>query len=124
METKAMITIVAGGRDFINYPVIEKVLDSFEISTILSGKARGADSVGETYAQRKKIPVWEFPANWNLYKNKAGFLRNKKMAQAGERLIAFWDGRSPGTKNMIFLAKQFKLEVHVFDYEGNPRLPR
>jgi hypothetical protein len=119
-----MITIVAGGRDFNNYPIVASILDKYQISMILSGAANGADSCGETYGKRKDIPVWQFPANWDLYHNKAGFIRNKKMAKEAQRLIAFWDGKSPGTKSMLFLAKQFNLEVHCYDYNGEPRLPR
>jgi len=119
-----MITIVAGGRDFQNYPLVASILDKYQIDMVLSGAANGADSCGEVYAKRKGIPCWKFPAKWNIHGKRAGFKRNQEMAKEAKRLIAFWDGKSPGTKNMLFLAKQYGLEVHCYDYDGEPRLPR
>ena len=61
--------IIAGGREFSNYPVLRNAVDYYiqkhgltEV-TIVSGKARGADTLGETYAAERGLPVWEFPAD-------------------------------------------------------------
>jgi len=55
----------------------------------------------------------KFPAEWNKFGKAAGPKRNKEMAIAADALIAFWDGKSRGTKNMIELAKQKGLKVKV-----------
>lgn len=97
--------IIAGGRTFENYELLKQELDSFrqehEILEIISGGAIGADSLGEQYAKECGIPLKRFPALWNKYGKSAGFIRNEEMAKYGNFLIAFWDGRSVGTKHMI-----------------------
>src|SRR5699024_1423438 len=85
-----------------------------KVSCIISGTAQGADSLGEKFAHKYQIPVKRFPANWNCYGKKAGILRNRQMAQYASNngiLIAFWDGQSPGTKNMIEISKDMGLKV-------------
>lgn len=59
----------------------------------------------------KKMKV--FPADWNKYGKKAGPIRNKKMANYAEALLAIWDGKSCGTKNMIQQAKENNLRIYV-----------
>lgn len=117
-----MKVVVAGGRDFKDLRGLSYCLDSLVhsgmvISEIVSGKAKGADSLGESYAEARRIPVAEFPADWNGLGKKAGYVRNAQMAEYGDVLVAFWDGKSRGTKMMIKLAKSKGLKVIVFDYE-------
>jgi len=80
--------------------------------TIISGRAKGADRLGERFAQEHNIPTQLFPADWNTHGRKAGFIRNLKMAKAADILIAFWDGQSRGTQHMIEAMQ--KLEKPVF----------
>jgi hypothetical protein len=115
-----MKLIVAGGRDFNDWDLLNrtltKILERTQIKEVISGKAKGADTLGERFASENGIPVKEFPADWIKYGKRAGYLRNKQMANHGEALVAFWDGRSPGTKMMIDLAKELGLEVLVVRY--------
>ncbi len=82
-------------------------------TAVVSGTARGADRLGEIWAQMQGIPVVQFPADWNRYGKKAGYLRNIEMADHAEALIALWDGESRGTKHMIEIATRKRLEVFV-----------
>ena len=113
--------IIAGGRDFNDYSLLQQHVDRWlsrvtdEIA-IVSGGARGADVLGERYANERGLAINIYPADWNRYGKGAGFIRNKEMAQNADALIAFWDGRSPGTKNMIELAKQHNLLWKVVYY--------
>jgi hypothetical protein len=59
------------------------------------------------------ILVKKFPADWDRYGKSAGPVRNGQMARYAQRLIAFWDGKSTGTKNMIDQAKANGLSVTV-----------
>ena len=94
--------IIAGGRDFDNYDNLVKVLDKLpKPKEIVSGKARGADSLGEVYALDHGITVAEFPADWDKFGKSAGHVRNQQMADYADILVAFWDGESKGTKSMI-----------------------
>lgn len=113
--------IIAGGRDFSNYPYLRSCADkdlaaiTDEIQ-IVSGNARGADSLGERYAQEKGYKLALFPADWERYGRSAGPRRNAQMAENADALIAFWDGQSRGTKNMIDRATEKGLKVTVHNY--------
>lgn len=85
--------------------------DSWEITEVVSGGCRGPDSYGEIWAKEKGIPVKRFPAEWERYGKKAGFLRNVDMAKYAEALIAFWDDESKGTLHMIKEAHSRGLKV-------------
>lgn len=114
--------IIAGGRDFNNYDLLERKCDQILSNKdpteleIVSGTARGADKLGEVYAAYRNINIKRFPANWDLYKKAAGYIRNKDMAEYADALIAFWDRISKGTFNMIELAKKYELLVRVVRY--------
>ena len=116
--------IIAGTRDFNDYAFLKKNVDYFlqginpnsEEIEIVSGNARGADKLGERYAKEHNLPVKLFPANWDKYGKRAGYLRNQEMANYSDVLIAFWDEKSKGTKHMIDIAKKQDLTVIVVGY--------
>lgn len=116
--------IIAGTRDFNDYDFLKKNVDYFlqginpnnEEIEIVSGNARGADKLGERYAKEHNLPVKLFPANWDKYGKRAGYLRNQEMANYSDVLIAFWDEKSKGTKHMIDIAKKQDLTVIVVGY--------
>ena len=116
--------IIAGTRDFNDYDFLKKNVDYFlqginpnnEEIEIVSGNARGADKLGERYAKEHNLPVKLFPANWDKYGKRAGYLRNQEMANYADVLIAFWDEKSKGTKHMIDIAKKQDLTVIVVGY--------
>lgn len=116
--------IIAGSRDFNSYKKLEQTMDRYlELITddveIICGGARGADSLGEIYAQLHNIKCVKFPADWDTYGKSAGYRRNIQMAEyAAEKtgvLFAFWDGKSKGTAHMIRIANDHRMEVHVID---------
>ena len=111
-----MRTIIAGSRNFTDYALLKQECDKYEITEVVSGTAAGADYYGEVYALEKELPCTRFPADWKKHGNLAGRIRNREMADYGERLIAFWDGKSPGTRHMIKCAKARKLEVIIIKY--------
>jgi len=115
-----MKVIIAGGRGFNDYQTLkeycQKILRDQEEVEIVSGTARGADELGEKFAKESKCPIKRFPANWDKYGKSAGYKRNAEMAQYADGLIAFWDGKSRGTKHMIDLAERAGIEVRVFNY--------
>ena len=114
--------IIAGSREFDNYSLLERIMDKllsnikYDI-VIVCGKARGADTLGERYAKEKGYEIDYYPAQWNLYGKRAGYIRNEQMAQNADALVAFWDGHSKGTKHMIDLAHKYNLMVRVKMYE-------
>lgn len=114
-----MKIVIAGGRDFENYNLLrekcDEIIDS-NLTEIISGCAKGADTLGERYAKERGFNTKLFPADWKTHGRKAGPIRNKQMADYGEMLIAFWDGKSSGTKNMIENSKKLGLIVHIINY--------
>lgn len=115
-----MKVIIAGSRDITSYSQVCSAirLSNFEITEVVSGKAKGVDSIGEHYALMHKIPIKEFPAEWEKYKrpkgkNPAGIIRNQEMAEYADALVAVWDGVSTGTKDMIKKAKLEGLKVYI-----------
>ena len=83
---------------------------------IVSGCSKGADKLGERYAQNKNISIKHFPAKWNLYGKKAGFLRNEEMAKYATHAIIFWDQQSKGSKLMIDLCETYNLIYKVVKF--------
>lgn len=84
---------------------------------IISGMANGADSLAIRYADEHKLTKILFPANWKAYPRIAGFLRNNDMLSVATHLIAFWDGKSSGTKHMIDIAQEKGIPIWVFKYK-------
>ena len=115
-----MKVIVAGGRNFDNFRLLYSVLN--ELSTgdetleIVSGGARGADSLGECWATLANKPIKRFLPNWTTYGKAAGPMRNKEMANYADHLILFWDGTSPGSKSMLNEMVKLNKPVKLFKY--------
>ena len=80
---------------------------------IVSGGCIGADLMGEQYAKESGYGVERYPAEWEKYGRKAGIMRNAVMADNADALIAYWDGVSRGTKNMIDEARKRGLAVRI-----------
>lgn len=113
-----MRVIIAGSRDFDDYALLKQKMDHFlsetpEEITIVSGGARGADSMGERYARERGYALARYPAEWGKYGKSAGYRRNAVMAANADALVAFWDGRSPGTRHMINLSREQGLMVRL-----------
>ena len=119
--------IIAGSRSFNNYKLLEEKMDFFLKNKIdknkpyfnieiVSGTARGADTLGEKYAKEKGFALKKFPANWDLYGKKAGYIRNREMRDYADVCVVFWDGESKGSKHMINLAKEDNMPIRVVMY--------
>lgn len=109
--------VVAGSRDFCDYDYAKKCLDwilkkriddGYKI-VVISGHARGADMIGERWAEENGWAVSSHPAEWDKYGKRAGFIRNCEMVDCCDGVVAFWDGKSKGTKHTIdYAGKQDK----------------
>ena len=88
------------------------ILDSIGgITTVLSGEAIGPDRWGRDWAITVGVPVDKYIPDWKSYGKSAGMRRNEEMVQSADRLIAFHDGITSGTKHVIRYAKRMGLEV-------------
>lgn len=127
MQTKIVVQefklIVAGGRDFNDYALLSKTLNELvndeyadKAVSIVSGMARGADALAHRFAMENGVAVYGFPADWYKHGKSASYQRNKEMALFADGLLAFWDGKSKGTKHMIDTAKRLHLPTIVMPY--------
>jgi hypothetical protein len=103
-----MKVIIAGSRTFTDYQHLCQTLapDRHRITEVIHGGARGADQFGFRWAVQHHVRSRCFAADWERFGKVAGVRRNHQMAQAGDVLIAFWDGRSAGTRHMISCMQQ------------------
>ena len=136
--SEVLKVIIAGGRKFNSYSTLESyckhVLRNQTNIEVVSGTAKGADSLGEEFAIKNNLGLKSFPAPWYDIENRrstelgttknggkywksAGFVRNKQMAEYADALIVFWDGKSKGTKSMIDLAKKAGLKIRIKRYD-------
>lgn len=126
--------IIAGGRDFNDYDLLMETATEFlimanfpimfdgnDLVEIVSGGARGADKLGERFAEdygfdiKRFIPKWQNPDGST--DRGAGIKRNHEMGNYANALIAYWDGKSSGTRDMINYARKKGLIVKVVYYE-------
>jgi len=123
--------IIAGGRDFDDYGLLCESCGRLLAQkhqthsiVIVSGAAKGADTLGERYAHERGYAVEKYPADWEHDGKAAGPIRNAQMAKVADALIAFWDGNSRGTQNMIDLARLKPLPFRIvrFDLEKEKRI--
>ena len=111
---------MAGSRTFTDYKTAKKYID-FCISNIrreneiiiVSGGAKGSDTLGERYAKQNGFEIERYLADWDTYGKSAGAKRNKKMAEISDYVICFWDGKSKGTKSMLDCAKKLGKTVKI-----------
>lgn len=115
-----MKVIIAGSRTITEkkYLVHAIQLASFDITEVVSGGAKGVDSLGEEWAVKRGIPIKRFLPDYGEYGKRAPIERNKQMAQYADALIALWDGKSRGTVNMLNFASSCGLQI--FRYTIGP----
>lgn len=137
-KSQTIKIVIAGGREFTDYEFLKEKMNLIASKInrpieVISGKARGVDTMGEDWAKENGFNIIPFPAKWKdltdepvkikinkfgeEYNVLAGHNRNRRMAEAADCVVAFWDGRSTGTANMIKLAKEYKKPCQVFRYE-------
>lgn len=112
-----MRTIIAGSRTLSDIQQLYLALNncswSSQISTVISGGARGADFLGQLFAKQFNLPLEIYAADWTKHGRSAGYLRNVQMAEKAQALIALWDQKSSGTRHMVEVALNLGLVVYV-----------
>ena len=111
---------VVGSRSFDDQELLDRTLDeqcrAVHINTIVSGGARGADSLAEIWANRRGIQTQIFLPDWDRHGTAAGFIRNRLIVENCDEMIAFWDGESRGTLSSITWAKAANKNVLVVHF--------
>ena len=100
---------IVGSRTFTDQAAVDSVMDqlalAMRIGLVVSGGARGADSLGAHWARSRNIPVSIHYPDWNRFGRSAGFRRNETIITDADLVVAFWDGLSRGTAHSIQLAR-------------------
>lgn len=127
---------IIGSRSFNDTKLLNETLKPYkdQITLVVSGGAKGADQLGEYWARLHKIETLIFLPDWeNLdvpkarikirtdgtkYNANAGFDRNKKIVENSDFIIAFWDDRSPGTRNSIKWCKKLKKPYQIIEFKN------
>lgn len=120
MEKPIFKLIVAGSRDFCNLAVVREVVDKMlanKLEThrieIVSGGARGPDTLGRAIAIEHGWRVSVMNADWEKEGKAAGMKRNQRMADYADAALVFWDGNSPGTRNMIQTMIEMRKPIRI-----------
>ena len=112
-----MILAVVGSRNFNDYDLVCTILDEVcresGVETLVSGGASGADTLAEWYAKDRDLPITVIKPDWDRYGKVAGFVRNTLIVRDCDKVVAFWDGKSKGTKYTIDTAKSYGKPVYI-----------
>ena len=115
-----MKVLIAGSRNFADKELLFAKMDELNtnnaITYVISGRAIGADRLGEEWAIERNIPILKYPAEWDIYGNRAGMIRNSIMGKECDIAVVFWDGSSNGTRNMISIIKDLKKPLKLYKY--------
>lgn len=109
---------IIGSRNFNDYSFakneILKITKDIVINKIISGGAKGADKIAETFANEFDIPTEIILPDWSKGRG-AGMIRNTDIIKKSDYVIAFWDGQSKGTLDSINKAKKSNKILFVID---------
>ena len=129
---------IVGSRDFEDYELVSQEVSTYicnninafvhndkiyvkngtrDETLIISGGAKGADTLAERFAKDNNFNIKIFKPDWELYGKRAGFIRNSKIVDNCDVLFAFQINNSKGTQHSINLAKEKNKEVFVFNIE-------
>lgn len=110
-----MKVAVVGSRSVNNYDVVKAILNQYTFTQIISGGAKGVDTLAEQYSIEHNLinPLVILP-DWKQYNRGAGAVRNREIVDLSDFVIAIWDGRSKGSLISINHAKKNDKPVYVW----------
>lgn len=106
-----MKLLIVGSRNIKNFDISSYIPS--EIELIISGGAKGIDTLAEEYADIHKISKLILRPQYNVYGKAAPLKRNEKMIEICDCVFAFWDGISKGTKYTISYAQKINKEIKI-----------
>lgn len=99
--------------------MLKQTLDIIKdkVSLIISGGAKGADTLAKKYSNDNNIELLEFIPDWDKYGKSAGYIRNVEIIDNCDCVVAFWDGESKGTQHSINIAKKKNKKIKVIKFD-------
>ncbi len=106
---------IIGSRNINDYNLLKNFLNSLNINInkIISGGARGVDTLAEIYAKEYNIPIKIYKAEWDTLGKSAGYIRNRDIITNSDIVVCLWDGISKGTKHSLELAKKLNKQINL-----------
>lgn len=108
---------IVGSRSFEDYDLLKRyIFDHYninEIACIVSGGAKGADSLAKRFSIEYSIKLIEFLPEWEKYGKGADYVRNKLIWENADEGLAFWDGKSKGTQHSFEISKKLNKTCHI-----------
>jgi len=91
-----------------------------DVTEIVSGGARGVDQSAQNFALQHALKLTEYLPDYRRYGRAAPLKRNITIIENADLVLAFWDGKSRGTKFVIEACKErnVPVEVHVLEKGG------
>lgn len=115
---------IVGTRHFEDYDLLCSVLDELiskniisQNCTIISGGAKGADSMAERFAKERSMETKIHHPAYKKFGRKAPIIRNKWIVKDAEMVVAFWNGQSSGTGFTVQYAREKEKPLLVIDYD-------
>ena len=112
-----MKLLIVGSREIEDFDLEKHIPENTEL--IISGGARGVDSIAEKYADKRKISKLILRPDYKRYGKAAPLIRNKCMVELADALLIIWDGKSSGTKFTLEYAQSLKKKVILININDN-----
>lgn len=110
---------IVGSRSYRSLERVAQYVRNLPQETVVvSGGAHGVDATAEYAARCRHMQALIFLPNWRKYGRSAGMLRNQLIVDNADKLVAFWDGKSRGTRNSISLAQIRGIPIEVYSEDG------
>jgi len=111
-----MKVAIVGSRG-LNFDIPEYCIPE-NTDQIISGGAKGIDRKAREYAQKHHIELIEILPEYNLYGKRAPLERNDIIVEIADLVIAFWDGKSNGTRYVINKCRSTDTPVHIYNVDS------
>jgi hypothetical protein len=113
---------IVGSQGFVRLDLVRKFVAKLpNDAVVVSGGAVGPDTIAEESARSRGLTTKVIPAKWNELGKGAGMARNPAIIGQADKVVAFWDGKSPGTRNAISLARKAGKPLLIIWEDGTTR---
>ncbi|MDR2718837.1 MAG: DUF2493 domain-containing protein [Treponema sp.] len=107
---------IIGSRNINNINLDNYIKEKPDL--VISGGAKGIDTTAWAWAVDNHIDITVIRPEYNKYGRGAPLKRNEVIVQQSDKVLAFWDGKSHGTKYVIDYANKIGKEIEVINLEG------